>query len=315
MDNDYHKVRISFDKRREVLWSTLVKYYFSKFIDLNANVLELGAGYCDFINNVKAKKKIAIDQWSDLKKYADSDVECIIGDIADLKDIENESIDFVFASNIFEHVSQEKLSKCLNELKKKLNDNGLLVILQPNYKFSYKDYAIAKIKNENLLRKITSKNIKSSIARCYTFVGKFIPLNSNFVIGNIISSILNKKSIILKNSKKVVRSYMHTDELDKIIIKKLCYKLSKKYGVNLETPKYTSNYEDIYLPNRLKKIPTISAKMTSYKSVVKTINELKQKMKLEFLKKIKTKNFVYNRYISSKIKVRSNKYLDKIYRK
>ena len=38
-------------------------------------------------------------------------------------------------------------------------------------------------------------------------------------------------------------------------------------------------------------------------------------MKLEFLKKIKTKNFVYNRYISSKIKVRSNKYLDKIYRK
>ena len=140
MDNDYHKVRISFDKRREVLWSTLVKYYFSKFIDLNANVLELGAGYCDFINNVKAKKKIAIDQWSDLKKYADSDVECIIGDIADLKHIENESIDFVFASNIFEHVSQEKLSKCLNELKKKLNDNGLLVILQPNYKFSYKDY-------------------------------------------------------------------------------------------------------------------------------------------------------------------------------
>jgi hypothetical protein len=34
-----------------------VKYYFSKIIDLNANVLELGAGYCDFINNVKAKKK------------------------------------------------------------------------------------------------------------------------------------------------------------------------------------------------------------------------------------------------------------------
>ena len=46
-----------------------------------------------------------------------------------------------------------------------------------NKKFNHKDYAIAKIKNENLLRKITSKNIKSSIARCYTFVGKFIPLN------------------------------------------------------------------------------------------------------------------------------------------
>ena len=166
-----------------------------------------------------------------------------------------------------------------------------------NKKFNHKDYAIAKIKNENLLRKITSKNIKSSIARCYTFVGKFIPLNSNFVIGNIISSIVNKKTIVLKNSKKVVRSYMHTDELsrsllnilyksnkncltcnvgslDKVIIKKLCYKLSKKYGVNLETLKYKSNYEDIYFPSRLKKIPIISAKMKSYESIVKTINEL-----------------------------------------
>ena len=78
-----------------------------------------------------------------------------------------------------------------------------------NNKFNYKNYAIAKLKNENLLRKITSKNIKTSIARCYTFVGKFIPLNSNFVIGNLINSILNKQNIILKNSNRVVRSYAH----------------------------------------------------------------------------------------------------------
>ena len=121
-----------------------------------------------------------------------------------------------------------------------------------NKKFNHKDYAIAKIKNENLLRKITSKNIKSSIARCYTFVGKFIPLNSNFVIGNIIS-ILNKQLSCSKIVRKlcdhictlmdiqILINILHKSNknclicngsLDKVIIKKLCYRLSKKYGVN-----------------------------------------------------------------------------------
>lgn len=139
-DSSYHDVRISYDERRKVLWSVLVEDYFSKFISTNSTVLELGAGYCDFINEVKAEKKIAIDQWSEMIKYADESVECIVGDITDLSGISNGSLDFVFASNIFEHISQDELSLCLSQLKHKMSPDGLLVILQPNFKRCYKDY-------------------------------------------------------------------------------------------------------------------------------------------------------------------------------
>jgi SAM-dependent methyltransferase len=103
-------------------------------------VLELGAGYCDFINEVKAEKKIAIDQWPDMTKYADESVECLVGDVTDLSDIAESSLDFVFASNIFEHIGQKDLSLCLSQLKHKMCPGGLLVILQPNFKRCYKDY-------------------------------------------------------------------------------------------------------------------------------------------------------------------------------
>lgn len=139
-DNSYHNVRISYDERRKVLWSVLVEDYFSNFISTNSTVLELGAGYCDFINEVNAEKKIAIDQWPEMSKYADKSVECIIGDVTDLSDISDATIDFVFASNIFEHISQNDLSSCLSQLKNKMSPDGLLVILQPNFKRCYKDY-------------------------------------------------------------------------------------------------------------------------------------------------------------------------------
>lgn len=59
----YHNIRIPYDQRRTILWSVLVKDFFQKYIKESDCVLELGAGYGDFINFVNARKKIAIDIW------------------------------------------------------------------------------------------------------------------------------------------------------------------------------------------------------------------------------------------------------------
>ncbi len=53
-----------FDKdsvKREVMWKILCKNYFQKFLKKNDTVLDLAAGYCEFINNIKCKNKIAVD--------------------------------------------------------------------------------------------------------------------------------------------------------------------------------------------------------------------------------------------------------------
>ena len=56
LKNKYHETRIAYDLKRKVAWQTLVESYFAKFSDRNSNVLEVGAGYCDFINEIPAKK-------------------------------------------------------------------------------------------------------------------------------------------------------------------------------------------------------------------------------------------------------------------
>jgi SAM-dependent methyltransferase len=136
----YHGTRLSFDERREVLWKTLCDSYFGKLIAPDATVLELGAGYCHFINNVKAILRIAVDLWPDFPRYAQPGVRAIVGSIAHLDQIEDRSVDLTFASNVFEHLSQAQLADVLREVRRVTRPGGGLTILQPNYRLAYREY-------------------------------------------------------------------------------------------------------------------------------------------------------------------------------
>ena len=138
--NSYHEVRVSYDKKREILWSTLASFFSKKYIKKNSSVLEVGASYCDFINFVKAKRKIALDSWPGIRGHANKDVECIVGDINNLKKIKNDTLDIVFASNLFEHLKKKDFERFLEQIKHKMRRDGKLIILQPNYKKCYRDY-------------------------------------------------------------------------------------------------------------------------------------------------------------------------------
>ena len=50
------------------------------------------------------------------------------------------SVVFAFASNLFEHLSQEDFARVLSALREKLTSAGDLVILQPNYRYAYREY-------------------------------------------------------------------------------------------------------------------------------------------------------------------------------
>ena len=63
------------------IWKILCTRYFQKFIDANNDtVVDIAAGYGEFLNNISAKKKIAIDLNNDIKKYIEKDTEVIISD-------------------------------------------------------------------------------------------------------------------------------------------------------------------------------------------------------------------------------------------
>jgi hypothetical protein len=63
---DYHGSRLVEDDRRDVVWQSLWRYRFSAMVRPDDCVLDLGAGYCNFINCVVARRRIAIDSWGGL---------------------------------------------------------------------------------------------------------------------------------------------------------------------------------------------------------------------------------------------------------
>lgn len=137
---NYYNTRIVYDSRRAVLWRVLVEDYFQKYINPGDCVLELGAGYGDFINSVRASRRVAVDIWKEMPNYLDEDVNAIIGSVTDLIDVENKSVDFVFASNLFEHLSIDEFNVCMSNLKKKMKNKATLNIIQPNFRHAYREY-------------------------------------------------------------------------------------------------------------------------------------------------------------------------------
>jgi SAM-dependent methyltransferase len=136
----YHSTRLPFDSRREVLWRTLWKFHFSKYVDASSCVLELGCGYAHFINNVQAGRRIAVDSWPGFVEHLAVGVEGHVGDVSDLSFLADHSVDFAFASNLIEHLTKQEFSILLDALREKLTNRGRLALLQPNYRYAYKEY-------------------------------------------------------------------------------------------------------------------------------------------------------------------------------
>ncbi|WP_200821121.1 class I SAM-dependent methyltransferase [Oceanicoccus sp. KOV_DT_Chl] len=49
------------EEYRKALWSVLCKQFFQHYIPANSVVLDLGCGWGEFISNIEAAKKYAID--------------------------------------------------------------------------------------------------------------------------------------------------------------------------------------------------------------------------------------------------------------
>ncbi|TAJ68410.1 MAG: methyltransferase domain-containing protein [Phenylobacterium sp.] len=140
MSEGYHASRLTQDTRRNVLWSALWRFYFRRRIAPGDCVLDLGSGYGEFINNVVAARRLAVDTWPRLPDHVAPGVEAHVGMAQDLDWIADGAVDFAFASNLFEHLSQDAFAATLAALRTKLSAKGSLTILQPNYRYAYREY-------------------------------------------------------------------------------------------------------------------------------------------------------------------------------
>jgi len=136
-----------FDKdvdKRNIMWKILCKDYFQKFIKPTDTVLDLAAGYCEFINHIHCGKKIAVDLNRKTREKAAKGIKVYQALSTKLPNELTGKVDVVFTSNFFEHLdSKNELIDTLKEIHRVLKPGGKIMILQPNIRLvgnQYWDY-------------------------------------------------------------------------------------------------------------------------------------------------------------------------------
>jgi ubiquinone/menaquinone biosynthesis C-methylase UbiE len=125
---------------RNKMWSILCKDFFQNYVPQDSTVLDIGAGYCEFINNIKARKKLALDSNPDISDFISNEVQIVLCRSTNIEQIKDGSIDVVFVSNFFEHLSRDDIVGTIKEIYRILKNEGRFLILQPNIRFCYNDY-------------------------------------------------------------------------------------------------------------------------------------------------------------------------------
>ena len=151
----YFETRLAQDANRTKVWKHLCAYL-GRWIRSDAEVLELGAGWCDFSNNVTAKRVVAMDLDATVKRAAADHVTPVVGDCTDLHMFSDGTFDVVFASNLLEHLERPAASRLLGEARRVLRPGGLLMLMQPNFRLNpgryFDDFTHVAIYTDQSLR-------------------------------------------------------------------------------------------------------------------------------------------------------------------
>lgn len=161
---------------RNDVWRTLIRDYFQKFVHSTDVVLDLGAGYGEFINNISCGKKYAMDLNPDTAKQVNIGVELLAQDCAEPWPLRDNSLDVVFTSNFFEHLPDtQTLSRTLAEAYRCLKRGGKIIAMGPNVTYAGKaywevvDHRLA-LSEQSLAETLVSRGF--SIEKC---IARFMP--------------------------------------------------------------------------------------------------------------------------------------------
>jgi SAM-dependent methyltransferase len=124
------------EEYRDAVWRILCSDFFSKYVDPSAKVLDLGAGWGEFINNITAAHKFAMDLNPETGERVSDGVTFLHQDCSRRWEIESDTLDVIFTSNFLEHLlDKQSLERTISEATRCLKPNGLLICVGPNIKY------------------------------------------------------------------------------------------------------------------------------------------------------------------------------------
>ena len=118
------------------IWKVLCSDFFQQFIEPESTILDVACGYGEFINNIVAGKKHAIDLNSDTQKFLNEDVIFHQTPADKMTDIESSSIDVAFTSNFLEHLESKIIcDNVFKEVNRVLRPGGKFIVMGPNIRY------------------------------------------------------------------------------------------------------------------------------------------------------------------------------------
>ena len=128
-------------RRRNRVWIILCRDFFQPMIDPAGSVLDIATGYGEFINNITAAKKYAIDANPLSAHHVAGDVQFTETMADDLSHLPAGSINRAFTSNFLEHLPDKAAcDRVLREVLRVLKPSGKLIALGPNIRYAYDRY-------------------------------------------------------------------------------------------------------------------------------------------------------------------------------
>lgn len=164
------------NETRGKLWKVFCESFLQKFIKRNDIVMDIGAGHCEFLNNIDCKRKIAVDINPDTRQFAGKDVEVLRVRATNILKKFDGKIDVVLMSNFLEHLdSKDDVLATIFRVYRLLRKRGKLIIVQPNIDLvreAYWDFIDHKVA-------LNTKSLMEALATCgFTidrFIEKFLP--------------------------------------------------------------------------------------------------------------------------------------------
>jgi SAM-dependent methyltransferase len=124
---------------RRAVWGAIARFVARDARDVDT-LVELGPGYCDFLNQFPAKRKVGFDLNPEMKRFAAQGVELRIESAIGLHGIAPASVGLLFASNFLEHLDAEELDELLPAIRRALSPRGRLILIQPNHRLCAEHY-------------------------------------------------------------------------------------------------------------------------------------------------------------------------------
>lgn len=129
------------DADRSRVWQVLTRTVFQPLMPSEGAVLDVGSGYGEFINQIEARRRYAIDLNPDARARVAPEVQFFAQSCAERWPLEDGALDVVFTSNFLEHLpSKEAVVATVKEAWRTLKPGGRIICLGPNIRFLAGEY-------------------------------------------------------------------------------------------------------------------------------------------------------------------------------